>query len=287
MFADRLEAALDDAGNLSAWRHTIVGQSIAEWAAMPDRVKEGIDGLSVEGAEDLPYSIPNLQVDLHTTKNPVPVQWWRSVGHSHTAFVVESFLDEIAHASGKDPYELRRLLLSGEPRLLKVVETAAGKSGWGSATKGGGRGIALHASYGSIVAHVAEVSVDAKGNVQVHRVVCAVDCGRYVNPDTIRAQMESAVTFGLSAALHGEITLKNGRVEQGNFDSYPIVRFSEMPEVEVVIVESGAEPGGIGEPGVPPVAPAVANALFAATGARVRSLPLTPEKVLAAMKRTD
>jgi isoquinoline 1-oxidoreductase subunit beta len=286
MFVHRLAAGIDAAGTPLAWRHTLVGQSIAEWAGMPERVKNDVDGLSVEGAEDLPYAIPNIQIDIHTTKNAVPVQWWRSVGHSYNAFVVESFLDEVAAAAGKDPLELRRSLLRGKARYRKVLEEAADMIGWGKpAGNGRGLGIAIHASYGSIVAEAAEVSVDEKGKLRVHRISCAVDCGRFVNPDTIRAQMESGIAFGLSAALYGAITLRNGRVEQGNFDTYPILRLTEMPEVKVTIVESGEAPGGIGEPPVPPAAPAIANALFAATGARVRSLPLTPEKVLAAMRK--
>jgi isoquinoline 1-oxidoreductase beta subunit len=249
-------------------------------------VKDGIDDTSVEGAANTPYAIPNLQVELHSTKNAVPVLWWRSVGHSHTAFVMESFLDELAHAAGKDPYQYRRQLLAKHPRTLKVLETAAKKAGWGRPLpKGRGRGIAVHESFGSFIAQVAEVSLDNKGNIRVHRVVCAVDCGRIVNPDTIKAQMESGITFGLSAALYGAITLKDGRVEQGNFNDYPLVRMETMPKVEVHIIDSSEPPGGVGEPGVPPVAPAVANALFAATGARLRSLPMTADKIKAAVNR--
>jgi isoquinoline 1-oxidoreductase beta subunit len=199
---------------------------------------------------------------------------------------MECFLDELAHKTGKDPYQYRRLLLAQHPRTLKVLETAAIKAGWGRPLPAGhGRGIAVHESFGSFIAQVAEVSLDAKGQLQVHTVVCVVDCGRIVNPDTIKAQMESGITFGLSAALYGAITLKNGRVEQSNFHDYPLVRMPAMPAVEVHIIESSEPPGGVGEPGVPPIAPAVANALFAATGARVRSLPLTPEKIAAAMKK--
>jgi isoquinoline 1-oxidoreductase beta subunit len=240
----------------------------------------------VEGAADTPYAIPNLQMELHSPKNAVPVLWWRSVGHSHTAFVMESFMDELAHEAGQDPYRYRRALLARHPRNLKVLETAARKAGWGkSMPKGHGRGIALHESFGSFIAQVAEVSVDSPGRLQVHRVVCAVDCGKIVNPDTIKAQMESGITFGLSAALFGAITLKDGRVEQGNFDSYPLVRMSASPRIEVHIIASSQPPGGVGEPGVPPIAPAVANALFAASGVRLRSLPMTPDKILAAMKK--
>ena len=287
MWYDRLAACLDGLGMPLAWQHRIVGQSIIAGTPFESAMaKDSIDHTSVEGAADTPYAIPNLQVELHSPKNAVPVLWWRSVGHSHTAFVMESFMDELAHQAGKDPYQYRRLLLTKHRRTLKVLETAASKAGWGSLLpKGWGRGIAVHESFGSFIAQVAEVSADNKGKITVHRVVCAVDCGRIVNPDTIRAQMESGITFGLSAALYGAITLKNGRVEQGNFNDYQLVRMQAMPRVEVHIIDSSEPPGGVGEPGVPPIAPAVANALFAACGARVRSLPLTPEKVTAAVKK--
>ena len=286
MWYDRISAGLDGDGNLKAWQHTIVGQSIIAGTVFEKAlVKDGIDNTSVEGAADIPYRIPNLRVDLHTTGNGVPTLWWRSVGHSHTAFVVESFLDEVAHAAGKDPCQLRRELLVGHPRQLKVLDEAARLAGWGKPLPAGhGLGIAVHESFGSYVAQAAEVSVDAGGQVKVHRVCCAVDCGKTVNPDTIVAQMESGITFGLSAALYGEITFKDGRVEQSNFDNYPVVRLDAMPPVEVRIVKSTDPPGGIGETAVPPIAPAVANALFAATGVRIRSLPLTPAKVLGAQK---
>ena len=287
MWYDRVSACLDDQGMPLAWHHRIVGQSIVAGTPFESgMVKDGIDDTSVEGAANTPYAIPNLQVELHSPKNEVPVLWWRSVGHSHTAFVMESFLDELAHAAGKDPYLYRRQLLAKHPRLLRVLDTAAEKAGWGKPLPNGrGRGIAVHESFGSFIAQVAEVSLDAKGVVKVHRVVCSIDCGRIVNPDTIKAQMESGITFGLSAALYGAITLKNGRVEQGNFHDYPLVRMQTMPKVEVHIIESMESPGGVGEPGVPPIAPAVANALFSASGARVRSLPLTPDKITAALKK--
>jgi len=283
MWYDRISAGLSE-GKLTAWKHTIVGQSIITGTAFESAlVKNGIDDTSVEGAADLPYPIPNLQVELHSTKNVVPTLWWRSVGHSHTAFVVESFLDEVAHALGKDPYRYRQELLAGHPRHLGVLNEAARMAGWGTALPAGhGRGISVHESFKSFVAQVAEVSLDASGKLVVHRVYCAVDCGKIVNPDTIAAQMESGVAFGLSAALYGAITLKNGRVEQSNFDSYPVLRLDAMPKVEVSIIKSAEKPGGIGETGVPPIAPAVANALFAAVGARVRTLPMTPERIAAA-----
>jgi isoquinoline 1-oxidoreductase beta subunit len=286
MWYDRISAGLDEKGSPTAWKHTIVGQSIIGGTPFESAmVKNGIDETSTEGAADLPYAVPNVQVDLHSPKTGVPVLWWRSVGHSHTGFVVESFIDELAHAAGRDPYAYRKDLLAGRPRHLGVLDRAAEKAGWGTAVPSGrARGIAVHESFGSFISQVAEVSVGADGRISVHKVVCAVDCGKYVNPDTIRAQMESGIVFGLSAALHGAITFKDGRVEQSNFHDYPILRLEEMPEVEVHLVESREKPGGIGEPGVPPIAPAVANAVFALTGKRLRSLPMTPETVLAAMK---
>jgi len=287
MWYDRMRAGLDANGRPVVWRHTIVGQSIMAGSPFEQSMtKGGIDETSVEGAREIPYAIPNLLIDLHSPKNLVPVQWWRSVGHSHMAFVVESFIDEAAHASGNDPYEFRRALLADKPRHKGVLELAASKAGWGTRLPAGqARGVAVHESFGSFIAQVAEVSVTRKGEVRVRRVVCAIDCGRIVNPDTIEAQMESGIVFGLSAALHGAITLKNGRVEQGNFDDYPILRMNEMPLVEVHIAPSREKPGGVGEPGVPPIAPAVANAVFAATGGRIRSLPMSPENVLRAMKK--
>ncbi len=285
MWYDRVSACLDEKGMPLAWHHCIVGQSIIAGTPFESAmVKDGIDDTSVEGAANTPYEIPNLQVELHSPKNAVPVLWWRSVGHSHTAFVMECFLDELAHAAGIDPFQYRRRLLAKHPRTLKVLETVAEKAGWGKPLpKGHGRGIAVHESFGSFVAQVAEVSIDKKGALKIHRVVCAIDCGRIVNPDTIKAQMESGITFGLSAALFGAITLKNGRVEQGNFHDYQLMRMQGMPRVEAYIIDSSEHPGGVGEPGVPPIAPALANALFVATGARVRSLPITAEKILAAL----
>ena len=285
MWYNRIATGLDKQGAPLSWKHTIVGQSIIAGTPFESAmVKEGIDESSTEGAADLPYAVPNILVDLHSPKIGVPVLWWRSVGHSHTAFVVESFIDELAHAAGKDPYAYRRGLLEGHPRHLGVLDLAAERAGWGTAVPAGrARGIAVHESFGSFVAQVAEVSVGSAGEIRVHKVVCGVDCGKYVNPETIRAQMESGIVFGLSAALHGRITLKDGRVEQSNFHDYEVLRLEEMPEVEVHIVQSTEKPGGIGEPGVPPIAPAVANAVFAATGKRIRTLPMTPGVVQAAL----
>jgi isoquinoline 1-oxidoreductase beta subunit len=275
MWASRVSAALDERNAITAWRHTIVGQSfIAGTPFEPYIVKDGIDATSVEGAVDLPYAIPSVQVDLHTTKLGVPTLWWRSVGHSHTAFVVETFLDELASAVGADPLELRRELLVGHPRHLAVLERAAEAAGWGTPLgPGRARGIAVHHSFESYVAAVAEASLEG-GRVRVHRFTCAVDCGRVVNPDTVVAQIEGAVGFGLTAALYGKITLEDGRVQQSNFHDYPMLRMHEMPAVDVHLIASEEPSSGVGEPGVPPVAPALANALASLTGKRIRRLPI-------------
>jgi isoquinoline 1-oxidoreductase beta subunit len=239
-------------------------------------IKNGIDPTVVEGASDSPYikGIPHTKVELHTVDPGVPVLWWRSVGNSHTAFAVESFVDEMAHAAKTEPLEFRRELLAQSPRVLAVLELAAAKADWGKPLPAGrARGIAVHESFGSIVSHVAEVSVD-DGRIRVHRVVCAIDCGVCVNPLGVAAQMESCVAFGLGAALYGELTIKEGQVVESNFHDYRILRLHEMPKVEVHIVPSHEKSGGAGEPGTPPVAPAVANAVFALTGQRLRDLPL-------------
>ena len=272
----RIAAGLDAQGNLIGWQHRIVGQSILAGTMFEGMmVKDGVDGTSVEGASNLPYQIPNMLVDLHTPKIGVPVLWWRSVGSTHTAFSTETFIDELAAAAGKDAVEFRRALLAKHPRHLGVLNLAAQKAGWGKPlAKGKGRGIAVHESFNTVVAQVAEVSVKPDGTLRVDRVVCAVDCGVAVNPDVITAQMEGGIGFGLSAALYGAITLKEGRVEQSNFHEYRPLRINEMPKVEVHIVASSEKPTGVGEPGVPLIAPAVANAIFSATGKRLRNLPL-------------
>ena len=277
MAVHRIEGALDADGKPAAWRQRIVSSSIVGETPFEGMlVKNGIDETSVEGASDSPYvlAIPSHLVELHTVKKRIPVLWWRSVGHSHTAFAVESFLDEMAHAAGKDPLAFRLALLSKAPRLHAALKLAAEKAGWGKPLpKGHGLGLAVHESFQSIVAEVAEVSVE-KGRIRVPRVVCVVDCGTAVNPLAVRAQMESAIAFGLGAALKSRLTLKEGRVVESNFHDYEVLRMSEMPHVEVHILDSHEKPGGVGEPGTPPIAPAVANALFAATGKRLRDLPL-------------
>jgi isoquinoline 1-oxidoreductase beta subunit len=274
MYFHKLEAGLSADGQLTGWRHTIVGQSIVAGTPFEGMAKNGIDSTSVEGAANIAYAIPNINVELSTTQTGVPVLWWRVVGNSHTAFAVEAFIDEVAHAAGKDPFAFRRDLLAHDPRMKAVLEMAAERAGWGKPLPHGkGRGIAVAKPFNSYVAQVAEVSVDKDGNVKVDRVVCAVDCGTAINPDVITAQMEGGIGFGLGAALYGAITLKDGRVEQNNFDGYQVLRIAAMPKVEVHIVPSSEAPTGVGEPGVAPVGPAVANAIFAATGKRVHVLP--------------
>ncbi len=275
MYIHRVEAGLDVSGNVVGWNHTIVGQSILAGTPFESMmVKDGIDATSVEGVADSPYDLPNFQATLHSPKSGVPSLWWRSVGNTHTAFVMETMIDEVAAAAGKDPLELRRKLLARHPRIVNALNVAADKAGWGTPlSKGRARGIAVHESFGSVCAQVAEVSLEG-GKVTVHRVVAAINCGIAVNPLTIEAQVQSAIAFGLSAALHSAITFKDGKVEQGNFHDYQVLRADGMPKVEVHIVASTDKPTGVGEPGTPPIAPAVANALFALTGKRVRTLPI-------------
>src|SRR2546422_9407723 len=276
-FLHAIAGGIDANGKAVAWRSRIVGQSImagTPFEGMADLKGKGYDPSSVEGADDLPYEIPNLAVESHQMEVRVPVQWWRSVGHSHTAFATECFIDELAALAHQDPYRFRRDLLQKHPRHLGVLDLAAQKAGWAKPLpKGRARGIAVHASFESFSAQVAEVSVN-DGKVQVHRMVCAIDCGRYVNPGIIAAQMEGGTIFGACAALFQELTFQNGRLQQTNFNSFPILRMNECPEIKTHIVESSEKSGGIGEPGVPCAAPAIANAVFAATGKRVRRLPI-------------
>jgi len=276
MYVHRLEAGLDTEGKPVAWHQRVVGQSIMAGTAFEEGlVKDGIDVTSVEGAANLPYAIPNVTVELHTTNLPVPVQWWRSVGSTHTAFAVETFIDQLAAAAHRDPLEYRRALLKDHPRHLSVLELAAEKADWGSPMAAGrGRGIAVHESFNTFVAQVAEVTVHADKSFSVDRVVIAVDCGIAVNPDIVVAQMEGGMGFGLSAALSSELTFNKGRVVQSNFHDYTVLRINQMPKVEVHIVKSAEPPTGVGEPATPVIAPAVANALTAATGQHFDRLPL-------------
>jgi len=276
-FLHRARIGLGADGQPLAWQHTVVGQSILigtlfEKAA----VKNGIDSTSVEGLADSPYlkEIPNHRVELHSPRTGIPVLWWRSVGNSHTAFVVETLIDELAQAADKDPVEYRRALLKNSPRHLGVLNLAVEKAGWDErAPEGRARGVAVHAAFGSFAAQVAEASVE-NGRIRVHRVVCAIDCGIVVNPETIAAQMESGIAFGLSAALHSALHFKDGRVQESNYHDYRVLRLNEMPRVEVHIVPSTEKPGGVGEVAVPHIAPAVANAVARLTGQRLRELPL-------------
>jgi isoquinoline 1-oxidoreductase subunit beta len=274
MYFHKIEAGLNDKGELTGWHQVIVGQSIMAGTIMAPMIKNGIDPTSVEGAATMAYDIPNLKVDLATTQTGVPVLWWRVVGSSHTAFAVEAFMDEVAQAAGQDSFSFRQKMLAHEPRMKAVLELAAEKAGWNDPLpKGKGRGIAVAEAFKTYVAQVAEVTVDENGQVKVDRVVCAVDCGTPINPDVIKAQMEGGIGFGIGAIMHGAITLKDGRVEQDNFNNYRVLRMNEMPKVEVYIVPSTEAPTGVGEPGVAPVGPAVANAIFAATGKRIHVLP--------------
>ena len=274
-FFDRVSGGLDENGMPVAWHHRITGSSIiARWA--PPVFKDGFDFDTVDGAVEPPYALPNILVDYVQHEPPgIPTAFWRSVGPSHNIFVVESFIDELAAAAKKDPVAYRLGLLKEAPRAKAVLQLAAEKSGWGSPLPDRtGRGASVQTVFGTFMAQVAEVNVSEQGEVRVGRVVCAVDCGIAVNPDTIKAQVQSAVIYGLTAALHGEITLKNGRVEQSNFDNYRPMFINEVPAIEVHIVESEEAPGGMGEPATSALFPAVTNAIFAATGVRVRKLPI-------------
>jgi len=236
----------------------------------------------VEGAAKPPYTLPNIQVEYVRQKPPpgITTAFWRGVGPTHNIFMVESFIDELAAAANKDPVDYRRALLDNSPRAKAVLELAAEKSGWGQKLPpGSGRGISVQFAFGSYLSQVAEVAVAKDGEVRVQRVVCAVDCGMVVNPDTVRAQIEGGIIFGITAVLYGQITLKNGRVEQSNFDNYRMLRMNEAPLVEVHIIKSTEAPGGMGEPGTAAVFPAVTNAIFAATGKRIRKLPVNPSEL--------
>jgi CO/xanthine dehydrogenase Mo-binding subunit len=272
---DRITAGLDAQGRPVAWKNRFAGSSvIARW--LPPAFKDGLDPDSTEGAIDLVYDIRNLHVEFVRVEPPgIQTAFWRSVGPSHNVFVTESFIDELAAAAKQDAVAYRRALLDKSPRAKAVLDLAAEKSGWGQALpKGSGRGVSLQFVFGSYLAHVAEVEVSKEGAVRVRRVVCAVDCGTVVNPDTVQAQIQSGIVFGATAALYGEITLKAGRSEQSNFDNHQVLRIDEAPIIEVHVVRSSEPPGGMGETGTSAIVPAIANAIFAATGKRLRKMPV-------------
>ncbi|WP_295408877.1 molybdopterin cofactor-binding domain-containing protein [uncultured Thiocystis sp.] len=275
MTLHRLRGGIDEQGQLTAWFHRIVGPSLFA-RARPSEMSEGLDPTLIAGAANLAYAIPHRRVEYRRADTPVPVGFWRGGGHTQNAFVTECFLDELARLAGQDPLDLRRTLLADRPRHRQVLELAAERAGWSAPpTTGRACGIALAEAFGSVIATVAEVSASAD-RVRVHRVVCAVDCGQVVHPEIVRAQIEGGLVFGLTATLKGAITLSDGRVEQGNFADYPLLRFDEMPAIEVHLVQSDAAPGGVSGLGTPPIAPAVANALFALTGRPVHGLPIAP-----------
>lgn len=275
MAVHRVRAGLDAEGNISGWEHRVVSQSIFTGTAFESfTVKDGVDHSTVEGISDTTYAIPDMHVDVHHPAVGVPTLWWRSVGHTHTAYVMETMMDELAVAAGRDPIEFRLAYLTGDARLAGVLQLAAEKAG-AAGPEGTHRGIAVHKSFNSYVAEIADVRLRDDGTVKVEKVTCGVDCGVPINPDNIIAQVEGALGYGLSAILREEITMVDGEVEQANFPDYTPLRITDMPEVEVHIVRSDAAPTGIGEPGTPPIGPAVANAVFRATGTRIRQLPFT------------
>jgi isoquinoline 1-oxidoreductase beta subunit len=285
-FVHHVNAGLGADGLPVAWQHNIVGQSIMAGTPFEAMIQNGIDDSSVEGISNSPYvtATPDHFVGLHTTKEVVPVLWYRSVGHTHTAYVMETIIDQLAHTAKKDPLEYRRGLLKHHPRHLAALNLAAEKSGWSKPLAAGRfKGIAVHESFASYVAQVVEISM-VNGLPKIHTVTCAIDCGLAVNPDGVKAQMESGIIFAITMAVYGEITLKNGEVQQNNFYDYKISRLNESPEINVHIVESNEKMGGAGECGVPPMAPALANAVFAATGQRICHLPMS--KAFAKLKNS-
>ncbi len=276
-YVEKIQAGIDQDGNPVAWNHRIVGQSIMAGTPFePASFARGIDSSSVEGATSLPYMIPNLKVDVHNTVSPVPVLWWRSVGHTHTAYSTEIAIDMLAEAANIDVIKYRLKLLAEHPRHAGVLKLAASKAGWGKQLpKGHYHGVAVHESFRSFVAQIVEVSKNDKGAIKAVKVTCALDCGIVVNPDVVKAQMEGGIGYGLGSAMRNEVTLNKGEVEQSNFPDYETLRMGDMPIIDVHIVQSSEAPTGVGEPGTPPIAPALANAIYAATGKRAFKLPLT------------
>ena len=275
MYFHKLKAGLDSSGKIVAWHHKIVGQSIMSGSVFASFIQNGIDGTSVEGATELPYHIANFSVDLNTVESQVPVLWWRSVGSTHTAHAVENFMDQLAAAAGTDPLAFRLAHLGEDKRYRGVIDLVAEKSNWNGKNEPGRlKGLAVHKSFGTYVAQVADLKVDKNGDYKVERVVCVVDCGVAINPDVIRAQMEGGIGYGLSPTLMSQITINNGAVVESNFDQQQVLRIEDMPEIEVHIIPSAEAPTGVGEPGTPVIGPAVANALFAMTGQAQSKLPL-------------
>jgi CO/xanthine dehydrogenase Mo-binding subunit len=279
-FYDRVSAGLDAKGQPVAWNHRITGSSILKrW--LPPAYNKGLDPETVDGAVQPPYALPNILVEYVNHEPPqIPTAFWRGVGPTHNIFVVESFIDELAFAAKQDPGAYRLALLEKNPRAKAVLQLAMEKSGWGQALPSGqGRGVSLQFAFGSFMSQVADVEVTSSGEVKVKRVVCAVDCGVVVNPDTVRAQIQSAIIFGITGALYGQITIKDGRVQQSNFHDYQPLRMDAVPTIEIHIVKSTESPGGMGEPGTSALAPAVTNAIFAATGKRLRKLPIDSDQL--------
>ena len=273
----KIKAGLDKDGRLIAWSHKVAAPSVMS-RLMPQAVQNGIDPDAVSGIRDMPYSLPNMYVDYVMVNLPITVGWWRSVGYSVNTFVVESFMDELAHAAGKDPVRFRLDHMEKGFRPYNVLSLVAEKGGWNSPVpKGRARGVAVTSCFESFAAHLAEVSVGKNGSITVHKMVCALDCGTAVYPDAIRAQAEAGVVMGLSVAFHEKVRFDNGGVKTSNYDEYPVLTMSEIPEIEVHITKNNLKAGGIGEPVFPSVAPAVANAIFKATGVRLRELPFHRE----------
>lgn len=280
LMVHKVRVGLDGDGNITGWHHRIAGQSILRGTPFEGMLQGGPDMTMFEGVQPMPYALPRARIELHEVSTGIPVLWWRAVGHTHTAYVVETMIDEIAAEAGKDPVAMRMDLLKDHPRHRGVLELAAAKAGWDSpAPEGRFRGVAVHESFASYVAEVAEISI-TDGVLKVEKVVCAVDCGIAVNPDIVKAQMEGGLGYGLSAALREKVTIVDGEIEDGNYDTYMPLRITDMPEVEVHIVASGEAPTGVGEPGTPPVAPAVANAYAKATGKRITSLPFADHGIV-------
>jgi len=275
---DTVAGGLDASGKLVAWKLDLTGPSITA-RMFPPVVETAIDPFAIEAASNYPYDVPHIAVNYNREEIGIDVGYWRSVSHALNCFVAESFMDELASAAGKDPYAFRAAMLDKQPRFKRVLDEAASRAGWGKAPAGHYQGIALMEGYGTYMAQVAEVSMK-DGTLTIHRITCAVDCGQMVNPNIVDQQIEGSILFGLTAALWGDITLVRGEVQQRNFDSYRMLRLPEVPRIDVHLLESGEAPGGVGEPGTAVVGPALANAIFAATRKRLRSLPIAKQGII-------